>query len=102
MPLTQDDLKAIAVAVLERLRRCPEIMNGFFRRCDPAFWVRASERPPLDSVWRPSARRTETVAVDASMSQVQPEGAVVGRSRRRELEDALFNAAREHVGSMIG
>ncbi len=30
MPLTRDELKAAAVAALERLRRCPDIVRGFF------------------------------------------------------------------------
>ncbi len=30
VPMTRDDLKAVAVAALERLRRCPEIVRGFF------------------------------------------------------------------------
>ncbi len=30
VPMTRDDLKAIAVNALERLRRCPEIVRGFF------------------------------------------------------------------------
>jgi len=42
------------------------------------------------------------VAVDASISQVQPEDAVVGLVEAADLEDALFNAAREHGDSVIG
>ena len=30
VPMNRDDLKAVAVAALERLRRCPEIVRGFF------------------------------------------------------------------------
>ena len=30
VPMTRDDLKAVAVNALERLRRCPEIVRGFF------------------------------------------------------------------------
>jgi transposase len=30
VPLTPDELRAVAVAALERLRRCPEIVRGFF------------------------------------------------------------------------
>jgi transposase len=40
VPLTRDDLKAVAVTALERLCRCPEIVRGFF--ADPKLnYIRA-------------------------------------------------------------
>jgi hypothetical protein len=31
VPLTRDELKTVAVEALERLKKCPGIVQGFFR-----------------------------------------------------------------------
>jgi hypothetical protein len=41
------------------------------------------------------------VAVDASIAQVQPAGAVGGQAEATDFEDVLFGAVREHAESMI-
>jgi Carboxylesterase family len=37
VPLTRDELKAVAVGALERLKKCPGIVRGFFGDPKPAY-----------------------------------------------------------------
>jgi hypothetical protein len=68
---------------------------------DLAAGVRALERPPPDSLWRPDTQRAEAVAVDASVAQVRPEDAAAGQVAAADLEDALFGGLRQQLESMI-
>src|SRR6266851_7427696 len=76
-------------------RSCADSSGDLIRRS--GYVHRKGHRSILCGV--PSAQRTGAVAVDASISQVQPEDAVVGLVEAADLEDALFNAAREHGDS---